>query len=126
MYKIQGKRCGSNNNMKKNQVVINILIAFIFFLAYTIFITYPMIFQIGNGFYGVHGDVSAEIWNYWRMSYVFKNGMSFEFTPMVSAPFGFDILKIPFQFFELWPSQALTILTNEFFAYNFRYGRYYL
>lgn len=75
------------------------IIIFTFFILISIIWTYPLIFKLNSIFIGGHGDSSATIWSIWWFKAAWKDNISSQFCPIISAPLGHDFSNaIPYQF----------------------------
>ncbi|PKQ28662.1 MAG: hypothetical protein CVT63_01750, partial [Candidatus Anoxymicrobium japonicum] len=61
---------------------------FFFYLAFTLFLTWPLIIHLRTSVYGYPGDNLGAIWMNWWVKNAGAMGGSATFSPMIGYPFG--------------------------------------
>jgi hypothetical protein len=94
-------------------------LAFLFFLAVSLFYTYPLILKISTTYYGVPGESAHLIWRGWWFNFSRNHQLNNQYYSTLSAPGGFYIKQVPTQPFWDFTSRWLSFLLGEVRAYNF-------
>lgn len=97
------------------------IIIFSFFILLTLFFTYPLIFKIKNSIFSDPEwtfDSLDSIYGIWRWKHAWVNKTPFYFNHLLSYPFGVDYSQHPRQPGITFPLLVLSLVGNEFFAYN--------
>lgn len=104
--------------MKKN--CFKNIFSYCLFILLSLLGTYPLFLRIKDHIPGFHStdEPYAALWNFWWLKYAWKKGLpSYDYNT-VAVPFGINYIKLSvypvWEFINKW----LTILTNNFIAYN--------
>ena len=91
---------------------------FLFYLAVTLFLTWPLIMRFATSIYGVPADNLGAIWTDWWCREAGSFGATASFCPLVGFPFGAKLGTIPMEPLSYVIKRFLLVFTNEIVAYN--------
>ncbi|MBU2258229.1 MAG: hypothetical protein KJ926_03805, partial [Candidatus Omnitrophica bacterium] len=95
-----------------------IIILFAFLVCLT---TFPLILKIGThipGFFSTDEPYGA-LWDSWRISNSFDNGLGFKHSDFIAYPFGYDLyVSAFFSFLWIGITYVLSIITTPVLTYN--------
>ncbi|MBU4194040.1 MAG: hypothetical protein KKF66_03480, partial [Actinobacteria bacterium] len=91
---------------------------FLFYLAVTLFLTWPLIIRFTTSIYGVPGDNLGAIWAGWWTRNAGSFGAGASFCPLAGFPFGTELGGIPMEPVSYVIDRFLLVFTNEVIAFN--------
>jgi len=91
---------------------------FLFYLAVTLFLTWPLILRFSTSIYGVPGDNMAGIWVEWWYRNAGSLGGTATFCPLIGFPFGTRLVAIPMEPLTYVIDRFLLLFFNEVIVYN--------
>ncbi len=89
----------------------------LFYVLFTLYLTWPLITRFSSSIYGVPGDNLGTIWLNWWYKNAGAYGGSVTFCPLIGAPFG-SSLGFPVQPLGYLEWRFLLLFTNEVVAWN--------
>lgn len=94
---------------------------FIFFVLITIILTYPLILNLNHSIFSDPEwtfDSLGSLYGIWWWKFAWKNGFRIGFNHLIAHPFGNDSSHLPAQPGIPYPLLLLSLIGNEFLAYN--------
>jgi len=86
--------------------------------AITVAVTWPVAAGMSHSFFGFGNDNLGGIWNFWWWAHARSEGLDPNHSPLLGAPYGFDLGALPVQPFERWAGEFLTLAFGPVAAYN--------
>jgi hypothetical protein len=94
---------------------------FLFYLAVTVFITWPLMIKFGHSIYGYPADNIGGIWAGWWVRNAASFGAKKSFCPLIGYPFGTALGSgVPMEPLSFIIDRSLLLVTNEVVAFNMR------
>ena len=88
------------------------------YAAAAIAATWPVARDMSGSYFGFGNDNLGGIWNFWWWAHARSEGLDPDHSPLLGAPFGFDLGALPVQPYERWGGELLTHLFGAVPAYN--------
>ena len=90
---------------------------FLFYLALTLFLTWPLIAHMNTSFYGFSGDQAGSAWFSWWYKHASAFGGTATFSPIIGFPFG-SRLGIPIEPLNFLVTRFMLLFFNEIIVGN--------
>jgi len=90
---------------------------FLFYLALTLFLTWPLIAHMNTSFYGFSGDQAGSAWFSWWYKHASAFGGTSTFSPIIGFPFG-SRLGIPIEQLNYLVTRFMLLFFNEIIVGN--------